>query len=192
MRGASRVLREHLTTSESKIYDLVDLLVKAQVYPWSNSAMLGLYQKLFLAQAALCELYFEYELEGNAHLVLTPISAYLESPQQMQQGESYSRHLSDTERLSPNVQFFGDPANFLSVTEVQVDALLAKFWQRFNDMEAIEPAFECLGLAPNTDWDGIQAKYRVLAAKNHPDKGGDSARFIEIRQAYEKLRRARP
>ena len=38
----------------------------------------------------------------------------------------------------------------------------------------------------------IKQRYRELAALHHPDKGGDEATFIEIRQAYEQLIRAIP
>jgi DnaJ-domain-containing protein 1 len=33
----------------------------------------------------------------------------------------------------------------------------------------------------------IKQAYRSLASLHHPDKGGDSKRFIAVRQAYEQL-----
>ena len=35
--------------------------------------------------------------------------------------------------------------------------------------------------------DQIRKAYRKLAVKNHPDKGGDEAKFKEIQQAYDVL-----
>ena len=42
------------------------------------------------------------------------------------------------------------------------------------------------------DWDvkdlaEIKKAYRSLASLHHPDKGGDSKRFVAVRQAYEQL-----
>jgi hypothetical protein len=44
-----------------------------------------------------------------------------------------------------------------------------------------------LGLQPGADLDEIKKRYRELALKYHPDKGGDSDKFIELFDAYKKL-----
>jgi len=46
---------------------------------------------------------------------------------------------------------------------------------------------DTLGVNHNADEAEIKRAYRKLAKKHHPDSGGDSNRFIAIRQAYEAL-----
>ena len=49
--------------------------------------------------------------------------------------------------------------------------------------------FEILSLPDNANWRDIKARYRILSLLNHPDRGGDARRFLEIQQAYEALRK---
>lgn len=44
--------------------------------------------------------------------------------------------------------------------------------------------YKTLGVDRNASQDDIKRAYRSLASKNHPDKGGDTARFQEIQSAY--------
>ncbi len=44
-----------------------------------------------------------------------------------------------------------------------------------------------LGLPPQAGLEDIKKRFRELAKKYHPDHGGDSAKFIELVEAYEKL-----
>jgi len=48
----------------------------------------------------------------------------------------------------------------------------------------IPPCLKVLGLTPPVDRDLIKRKYRQLAMTNHPDMGGDAARFMAIEGAY--------
>jgi DnaJ-class molecular chaperone len=47
--------------------------------------------------------------------------------------------------------------------------------------------YEILGVEKSATADDIKRAYRKLASKNHPDKGGDTARFQEIQTAYDTL-----
>jgi hypothetical protein len=44
-----------------------------------------------------------------------------------------------------------------------------------------------LGLPPGATTQDIKRRFRTLAKRYHPDHGGESARFIELMDAYEKL-----
>jgi hypothetical protein len=46
-----------------------------------------------------------------------------------------------------------------------------------------------LGLPPYAGLSEVKKRYRELAKRHHPDHGGDSEKFIELLDAYEKLTR---
>lgn len=50
-----------------------------------------------------------------------------------------------------------------------------------------EKLYETLGIAKSADEKEVRKAYRKLAAKHHPDKGGDQEKFKEISAAYEIL-----
>lgn len=47
--------------------------------------------------------------------------------------------------------------------------------------------YQTLGVAKNATPDEIKKAYRKLASQNHPDKGGNTAKFQEIQTAYDIL-----
>lgn len=47
--------------------------------------------------------------------------------------------------------------------------------------------YDLLGVSPDADDVVIEAAYRALAKKHHPDSGGDAEKFKTIKDAYEKL-----
>jgi len=44
--------------------------------------------------------------------------------------------------------------------------------------------YHILGVAQQATADEIKRAYRKLASQHHPDKGGDTAQFQEIQEAY--------
>ena len=47
--------------------------------------------------------------------------------------------------------------------------------------------YEDLQVSSNADIETIERVYRLLAKRYHPDWGGDSEKFIELMDVYEKL-----
>jgi len=47
--------------------------------------------------------------------------------------------------------------------------------------------YSTLGVSKNASDSDIKTAFRKLAAKHHPDKGGDHKKFVEIKEAYETL-----
>lgn len=78
--------------------------------------------------------------------------------------------------------------NNKKTTEVNVKKLLDNFWQRFGSVDEQTMALRTLKLKADASQRDITRSYRALAARHHPDKGGDTDTFIHIRQAYELLR----
>jgi len=76
-----------------------------------------------------------------------------------------------------------------------VKKIFDSFWQRFANVEeqavALDEhtiALRTLKLQADASRDEITRSYRELASRYHPDRGGDTEKFIDIRRAYELLR----
>jgi DnaJ-class molecular chaperone len=48
--------------------------------------------------------------------------------------------------------------------------------------------FEILGLPATATVDEVEHAWKLLASVHHPDRGGDAAKFIEFREAYQSAR----
>lgn len=84
--------------------------------------------------------------------------------------------------------FYGDLSVLEKATQGSVYRLLAGFWRRYEAFMAADSAHAVLGVAPDATWAVIQKAYRQLAAKHHPDKGGDAERFLMVKAAYDQLK----
>ncbi|MCG8668989.1 MAG: DnaJ domain-containing protein [Pseudomonadales bacterium] len=87
--------------------------------------------------------------------------------------------------------YYLDWNNYHGTDTEAVDKLLKQFWDRYYSVDQIGDALRILGvdnreLKPS--WQEIQTCYRQLARTHHPDRGGESAKFIEVREAYEVLK----
>jgi hypothetical protein len=180
------IIEKLLALGEVKIYELVQKVAEHNVYPWSSEPLLALYQKQFVAQAALCELHYLWAVEGKRTLVLTPVSVFAQACT----GDSQSAALCEIER-TPNFAFYLNTDNFYSATSESVAHLLDGFWKRYDGHVNRLPALNVLNLPEGSSWSTIHARFRELASQHHPDKGGDAAVFVDIRMAFESLRRAK-
>ncbi|MFL0799300.1 MAG: DnaJ domain-containing protein [Agarilytica sp.] len=192
IQRAATLLKPNLGPRESKIYDLVDILAKAKLYSWSDSQLVSLYQKLFITQAALCELYFQFEETSDQTLVLTPVSAFLRVEDEKEGVPSAAQQMSGdvVEEMIPNIDFFCNYANFYNASELDVHSMLEGFWKKYTALMSVSPALAALELDDDASWGDIQQRYRHLASAYHPDKGGDPTKFVTIRRAYESLKRS--
>lgn len=83
--------------------------------------------------------------------------------------------------------YYLDLSQLEVATREDVESLLGSFWQAYNRYDDRAEALQVLGLNAPAKAADIKDAYRRLAAANHPDRGGEPARFIEIRRAYELL-----
>lgn len=84
-------------------------------------------------------------------------------------------------------EYYLDWGQFEQSSNESVDRLLNDFWQRYFSDDKTQDALTVLHLEAECSWSEIRNAYRRLAAKHHPDRGGDSEQFILIREAYELL-----
>lgn len=55
----------------------------------------------------------------------------------------------------------------------------------------VRPWHEVLEVLPTASFDVIQAAYKRLLLRHHPDQGGDVVKFQELKQAYDQARKER-
>ena len=84
-------------------------------------------------------------------------------------------------------EYYLDWSEFERSSSESVQLLLDSFWQRYYAEDQQQQALEHLQLDADCGWLQIRSAYRRLAAIHHPDKGGDSDHFRQIREAYELL-----
>ena len=91
------------------------------------------------------------------------------------------------EQADPMRDYYLDWRHYHETTQEEVSDLLASFWLR-QDGGVRQGALATLQLPDNASERQIKQRYQKLAQQHHPDRGGDQARFMEIRAAYEMLR----
>ena len=85
-----------------------------------------------------------------------------------------------------------DDLDYLAgMTLEHVDEQIRTFWAKYAAYQQGGEAYACLGATPSDDWPTVVRKYRLLASKYHPDKGGDVDRFRAVQAAFEQLRTLR-
>lgn len=59
--------------------------------------------------------------------------------------------------------------------------------QKSPKIHPLRKEFAVLGLVPGSKAKKVKQRYRELAFKNHPDKGGDQGKMVKINLAYKKI-----
>ncbi len=145
---------------------------------------LCLFQKHFMIMHGLYTLQTRLWYEEQLRVEISPLSVrlYTERVEQICEtaavpgaGDSLREYYLDWQQLS-------------STSAEDVQQLLRGFWNQCFDPGARRQALQVLELEEGATQEAIRQRYRQLAARLHPDKGGDSEAFIEVRRAYELLR----
>ncbi len=147
-----------------------------------EKSSLSLFQKHFIVMNGLYHLQQRLWQEEQVFLEISPLKIVLSK---VNEGQSRGDALlADGANLSG---YYRDWSNIEEMDEADVEALLDSFWSRYVTEDLRGPALVTLDLEVGADRKAVTQRYRQLAAANHPDRGGDAERFIEIRQAYEVL-----
>jgi len=98
--------------------------------------------------------------------------------------------LAETDALA---KFYSD-FNNINLSDDEVSVMLNQFWEKYLAIDKKVEALEILGL---DDVDGlsksqlskseITKRYKQLANRYHPDKGGDDEKFTKIKAAKDQL-----
>ena len=182
-----------------KIYDFLPILNNEEVYDWSREPLVALYQKQFIIQSSLFELQDEYRVLNlqNADYIADPDDAKLIEICEVDvfmrdihfsETDTYLLALEDT-AAQILLEHYRDYDRFFSARSDTVAGLLESFWAKFRDFSESDEAYMTLGVTAQTSWEDIQKAYRLLASEHHPDRGGEGEQFIQIRKAFETLKR---
>lgn len=141
---------------------------------------LALFQTHFLVMNALYQLQDNLLAEG-LYLAVSPLSIRLELA-------GGGDHAIPTECPDAKLRaYYLDLTQLEQTSRADVEALLNGFWERYLAIDKRAEALNTLEVTGSEEWPVIQRAYRRLAAKHHPDRGGDPASFMAIREAYEIL-----
>lgn len=173
-------------------YQLIEKLnqLPSENFQWPfkvDNQILALFKKHFIVMNALYQLKQQYS-QNNAFLHISPLEIKLTHHQ-----PACNTDDNQLNPLTPNTheralsEFYLNWSHYLTATPNSVNTLLSNFWKTYTAYHTQDEAYRVLGLIPPASKRDIESKYRSLAAKTHPDKGGSEKKFIEIRQAYEKL-----
>ncbi|MCP5016713.1 MAG: DnaJ domain-containing protein [Ketobacter sp.] len=180
------ILRRNLASLSAAPYGVHHLLTELSDHPVFESldcaGELSLFKKNFLIMNGLHRLRRALWAEERLLLQIETLDVRL-----LVGGQS-SMISDDLPTADPMAEYYLDWHHYHETTQEQVDALLDSFWNRFEKAKWQHDALQVLGLGQGASMDDIKRRYQALARQHHPDRGGDPAHFIEIRQAYEALR----
>jgi len=164
-------------------YELLKQLQKEQQLGFPQVSLcnkLPLFQMHFLLFHVLYRLRDELWMQQCGHLRITPLNI------QLQTYQAGTAALTEHDALR---DYYLDIQHLYETTEAQVQEHLSWFWQKFSASEQRQQALQTLELSEPVDYPAIKRRYRQLAAKHHPDRGGDNAQFQAINQAMDILER---
>lgn len=170
-------------TASISEYELIGLLKKetSRLPSLCDSQQLALFQIHFLVMNALYQLQAELREEG-LYLAISPLAIVLHPA-----ADKDAKSLVGDDGEQKLREYYLDLRHLHDTGEEDVLKLLGSFWQRYNALDQAGDAYRCLDATPADSWTLIQKNYRRLAAKHHPDRGGDVKKFLAVREAYEIL-----
>ncbi len=167
-------------------YELLTALRSARVAPFTDlsfSDNLTLFRAHFVLYHVLYRLREELCARQTYHLEITPLKIRL-----LPFVHSADAALAAQDPLRA---YYGDLRQLATVTEADVRELLLAFWRDFAQSSQRRDALQVLGLEADADAATVRRRYRELAMRHHPDRGGDKEKLQELNAAIKVLRRRR-
>lgn len=162
-------------------YSLLEQLSEqgALVMPDEHGDLSGLFRAHFLLFHSLYRLRDTLWHDQSGHLEINPLSISL---------HPYRAADSGLAESDPLRSYYLDLTHLYETSDEQVADMIASFWNRLANPDQRQQALAELGLEDPVDDDTIRQRYRELAMKHHPDRGGDTAQFQSINVAMSQLR----
>jgi len=149
--------------------------------PANANSTLTLFQRHFALMHCLYRLREQLWQSDGVNLKISPTHILIEQVQ-----ETKNQDINNS--ISPTLRdYYLNWENFHTSSE-EVDGLLNQFWQDYAKYISQDEAWAILDLPIGSSKDKVRERYRELAAKHHPDKGGEQEQFVKIRAAYEILK----
>lgn len=147
---------------------------------------LRLFRKHFMIMNGLYVLQSRLWQEEQVRLEISPLCIRMRATDRPDGAGSFSAAVPGA--ADPLRAYYLDWQQLEQTTAADVQRLLSGLAEQLADPAAHRQALEPLRLKPGASQQQIRSRYRQLAAQLHPDKGGCSEAFIEVRRAYELLR----
>jgi hypothetical protein len=87
----------------------------------------------------------------------------------------------------PLRDYYLDIRELEKITAGKVQEMLGQFWASYHRQQGRTSALQVLGLSDPVDAATIRHRYRQLAMRHHPDRGGDTDSFQQITAAMRLL-----
>lgn len=170
-------------------YELIQALESAPDFPeLAGEPGLALYQKHFLVMNALYRLRDSLWAGERQWLDISPLAIVLRSA--APSVDAAGTAVSEPDPLSSDAalrDYYLDWSHLAHTSSQDVQELLTAFWCRYAGADQRADALALLELPADADRAMIRRRYRQLAGRHHPDRGGEHGHFLEIRAAYEVL-----
>ncbi|MDB4837020.1 DnaJ domain-containing protein [Marinomonas sp.] len=151
----------------------------------SDDANLCLFRQHFFIMNALYQLHIHLWKDEGLSLNISSTHIELRSPKQVHLSECTDLHISVDAKLAA---YYLDWNEYEKADTETVSRLLESFYKGIYIREDKDAALQTLNIdSPEPSKAEIKKQYRKLAQQHHPDRGGDQATFIDLRQAYEML-----
>lgn len=152
----------------------------------ARDTQLRLFQKHFMIMNGLYVLQTRLWHEARIRLEISPLCIRL-----LEEGEGLREEPGDAglpDAADPLRAYYLDWQQLERTTAADVQRLLSGLAQRLADPTAHRKALATLELEEGASQQQIRQRYRQLAARLHPDRGGNAEEFVRLRRAYELLR----
>ena len=154
--------------------------------PPAADANLTLFRRHFLLMNALYGLQEVLWCEERVWLHISPLSIALRAS--AEPATSAATLPAEAAGDAALREYYCDWRQLRDTDADAVTRMLDGFWRRYHALDDRAEALAALQLDASADWAAVRRQYRRLAGAAHPDRGGDGARFLAIREAYETLR----
>ncbi|MDP4534847.1 DNA-J related domain-containing protein [Alkalimonas collagenimarina] len=148
-----------------------------------SDPQLALFQRHFIVQHLLYQLQLQWAEQQFAWLEIGLAKVQLHTYQAQQ----------PTEYDQGRAGYYLDWQHFYQMSSATLEQQLDDFWRYVQrpaeaDPLSLQQACQVLQLSWPCSLLQLKRQYRSLALQYHPDRGGDGEQFLQVRQAYQRLR----